>query len=319
MSRGPTLDNLRKRAIMLQKVRAFFAERQILEVDCCALNPRASIDSHIDSIAAEPADSQTGFLHTSPEYAMKRLLTEGLGDIYFLGHVFRKSDIGHLHNPEFTMIEWYRLNTHFPNFIQEACELLFLFLGPLPIATVTYRQAFLQHVDLDYLEATLSQLQKKAADFGAEGALKWNKETCIHFLLSHAVEPNLGIEQLTILTDYPPDEAALARIVEKNGLFVAKRFEIYYRGIELANGYHELSDASELRRRFEKQNSERLRLNKKPYLLDEAFLKAMEKGLPESCGVAMGFDRALMLQCKAKTIEDVLAFCWPRDISIQSE
>ena len=310
MSPAPASEVLRDRALMLQKARTFFSERNVLEVDCCALGPRAAIDSNIDVIDASVSTRETGYLHTSPEYAMKRLLSAGCGDIYYLGHVFRKGDIGRLHNPEFAMAEWYRLGISFSEMIQDSCAFLSLFLGPLPVRTIGYREAFARYAGIDYTAASLEELQAASVSYSASGSKNWSRDAHLHFLLTHAIEPHFGRGELTVFNDYPPIEAALAHLVEKNGEKVAERFEIYHEGVELANGYHELADSSELRRRFNEENEIRKIRNKETYLLDEAFLSAMQTGFPECCGVSVGFDRALMLRRKAKSIGEVLPFAW---------
>lgn len=284
---------------MLARARAFFAERGVLEVDTGALVKCPPNDSNIDVIAV---DHDNGFLHTSPEYAMKRLLSEGIGDCYFLGHVYRKGELGDLHNPEFTMAEWYRLGISFADMIQETCDFLFLFFGPKPIRLLSYREAFKQYVGIDYSRASLDELHHLTHS-------SWPRDTCLYYLITHNIEPNLGHKELTVLTDFPLSEAALACVVEKNGELVAERYEIYHEGVELTNGYHELSDATELRRRFEEKNSARLAEGKAPYALDEKFLASL-KTLPDCCGVALGFDRALMLRHKLKSIKPVIPFAW---------
>ncbi len=286
---------LKDRAQMLAKARAFFATRNVLEVDTGALVKCPPNDKNIDVIAV---DQDNGYLHSSPEYAMKRLLAEGIGDCYYLGHVFRKGELGHLHNPEFTMVEWYRLGVTFSDMIQETCEFLFLFFGPQPIRLLSYREAFEQYVGINYSTISLSELHQLTHS-------DWPRDTCIHYLLSHQIEPHLGQNNLTVIIDYPPHEAALACVTEKNGELVAERYEIYHQGVELTNGYHELSDAEELRRRFDRINLSRA----EPYALDEKFLTAL-KHLPECCGVALGFDRALMLRHKLKSIKQVIPFAW---------
>jgi lysyl-tRNA synthetase class 2 len=300
---------------MLRKARGFFEERGVLEVDCCALSPRAAIDSNIDVIAASVSERETGFLHTSPEYAMKRLLSNGSGDIYFLGHVYRKGDIGRVHNPEFAMAEWYRIGISFTGMIEETCDFLRLFLGPLPTHTIGYRESFFRYLGIDYTAASLDELKQAALPFSPSGIETWNRDATVYFLLTHGIEPHLGRDGLTVFTDYPPHEAALARVVEKTGEKVAERFEIYYESVELANGYHELSDAPELRRRFEEENAIRQSQSKETYLLDEAFLEAMIRGIPDCCGVSVGFDRALMLRRKARSLGEVLPFAWPSMLS----
>ncbi len=295
----PKLHFLKDRAQMLARARGFFAERGVLEIDCGALVRRAPLDTNIDCIAVDQDD---GFLHTSPEYALKRLLSSGISDCYFLGHVYRKGELGDRHNPEFTMVEWYRLGFTFEEMIRETAEFLFLFFGEKPIRLLPYRKAFEEYVGIDYEKASLADLQKMTHT-------TWDRETCIHYLVSHEIEPNLGRGELTVLTDFPPHEAALACTKVKNGEEVAERFECYHEGIELTNGYHELSDAKELERRFQKTNAKRLQDGKAPYALDEKFLSALEK-LPDCCGVALGFDRALMLRHKTQSIKQVIPFAW---------
>lgn len=307
------IEVLRDRAEMLAKARAFFAERGILEVDCCSLNPHAAIDSNIDVIPAEVAPFQMGYLHTSPEYNMKKLLTRGIGDIFFLGHVFRQGEIGRLHNPEFTMAEWYRLGFSFDQMIQETCDFIALFLTDLPIRKIGYREAFETYVGIDYSRATLLELHRTAHRLNlslSPDYADWSRAAFIHFLLTHAIEPHLGRKEFTVLIDYPPDEAALSRLIEKNGETVAERFEIYCEGVELANGYHELHDSKELRRRFHDENALRTKTGKPTYPLDEKFLSAIGSQFPDCCGVSVGFDRLLLLKHQAQSLSDVLAFSW---------
>jgi lysyl-tRNA synthetase class 2 len=289
---------LKERAAMMQKARHFFAERHILELDCPAIVRCAPIDSNIDVISSEER-----FLHTSPEYAMKRLLSEGLGDCYFLGHVYRQGEIGRLHNPEFMMAEWYRLNYSFEEMIEETCEFLFLFFGPLPARVLSYREAFATHAGIDYTRASLKELRDLCP------SSTWSRETCLHYLLTHTIEPLLGRGELTVLAYYPPTEAALACVVEKDGEPVAERFEVYHEGVELTNGYHELANSSELRKRFQEENEVRKTTGKPAYALDEPFLTSLDQ-LPECCGVSVGFDRAFMLSQKLDSIHKALPFSW---------
>lgn len=304
---------LQDRAFLLQKARDFFAARGIMEVDCCALASHAPIDVNIDVIEASVSSNAVGFLHTSPEYAMKQLLANGCGDIYYLGHVFRQGEIGPRHNPEFTMAEWYRIGMPFHDLIQETCQFLFLFLGEQRIRTLSYREAFSLYAGLDYSRASLLELRQKIKMEGIElpsSSEEWTRDAYLHLLLSHVIEPRLGRKELTVLTDYPPTEAALARIVEKNGEPVAERFEIYSEGVELCNGYHEAADSNELRERFIQENAQRELKGKKTYLLDENFLSAMKQNFPDCCGVSVGFDRALMLRHQSQSLRDVLPFAW---------
>jgi lysyl-tRNA synthetase class 2 len=291
---------------MLEKARSFFKERGILEVDCCALLLKAPLDAHIDVMSVDVAGSERGFLHTSPEISMKKLLCSGIGDIYYLGHVFRKGDLGKRHNPEFTMAEWYRTHIGLDQMMEESCQFLSLFLGALSVEQLTYREAFKRYLNIDYTAISLEELKTLAKDQNTAG---WERSTYIHFLLSHCIEPKLGLGCLTLLTDYPSEEAALACVIEKEGENVAERFEIYHEGIELANGYHELNDSGQLRSRFAAENQRRIEAGKEAYLLDEEFLSALQHGFPPCCGVSVGFDRALMLQLKKESLKEVLPFC----------
>lgn len=284
---------------MLRRARAFFTERALLEIDAGAMVRRAPLDNNIDCIGI---DQDNAFLHTSPEYALKRLIADGIGDCYFLGHVFRKGELGPLHNPEFTMVEWYRLGFSLEQMIQETASFLFLFLGQMPIRLLPYHRAFELYAGIDLEKESLQSLQKLTQS-------TWDLQTCIHYLLTHKVEPHLGTSELTALIDFPPEEAALACVVEKEGRLVAERFEFYHEGIELTNGYHELSDAAELERRFAKTNEKRILEGKAPYALDEKFLASLKR-LPPCSGVSVGFDRALMLRHKLRALKHVIPYAW---------
>jgi lysyl-tRNA synthetase class 2 len=240
---------------------------------------------------------------------MKRLLAAGSGDIFYLGHVFRQGEIGRLHNPEFTMAEWYRVGISFPQMIEETCAFIELFLGALPVRILSYRQAFEEYVEVNY---TTDDLVAAAQKLNLQPNPDWPRSTLTHYLLTHVIEPKLGVNELTVLTDYPPQEAALARVVQKNGEPVAERFEIYFRGVELCNGYHELPDGQELRRRFTAEPRERTEAGKPAYALDEAFLKALGPQFPDCCGVSVGIDRLLLLRHGKGRLSDVLPFSWTK-------
>ena len=296
---------LRDRAQLLKKVRAFFDERGILEVDTPLLSPFAPIDTHIDLFEVKLSETQIGYLHSSPEYGMKRLLSEGSGDIYQLSHVYRKGEYGKLHSPVFTLIEWYRINSNYSSFIEETLDLFCLFLGPLPHETLTYQTAFQKFLQIDPFNTSITTLLEAAQNHNLH-----LKEQPINSLLNELwgclIEPQLGQKILTIIHDYPASQAALAQTIEKQGLHIAERFEIYYQGIELANGYHELRDAEEQRRRLEQANRERQSLKKSPLPLDPHFLAALEN-LPDCYGIAVGFDRLMMLRHKLTEIHSTLA------------
>ena len=299
---APTLAKpnlLTLRANAMKRVRTFFDTLGVVEVDCPALSFAASIDAHIDPMQVTLASGKTGYLHTSPEYTMKRLLAHYNTDIYSLCHVFRDNEEGDLHSPEFTLIEWYRINKPLETFIEETLDLIRLFLGPKPATTLTYKQAFLKHLNLDPFSTPPTQLAPLA---NHPDATTWDKDTLLQLLFTLHIEPKL--QTLTVITDYPATQAALARI--KPDQTTAERFEIYYKGIELANGFHELADAKEQRRRLHAENKKRIALGKAPLPLDEAFLAALEKGLPDCCGVAAGFDRLLMIKLQQQTIHTTI-------------
>ncbi len=302
---SPALTNLQTRARMLAAARGFFADRGILEVDCSPLVPFAPIDANIDVIPAQVTATQVGYLHTSPEYSLKKLLAAGMGDLYYLGHVFRQGEIGPRHNPSFTMAEWYRLGFSFEQMMEETCAFIDLFLGKRPRRQLSYVEAFRQYVGIDPNCTCLEELRSKAAPFLSSDTASWTELDYLHLLLTHLIEPELGRGELTLLNYYPPNQAALARVVEKG----AERFEVYADGVELANGYHELADGQELRARFEQENDKRQAAGKEPYPLDEPFLAA-QKDLPPCCGVSVGFDRVLMLQTQVKYLSDILPFSW---------
>lgn len=297
---------------MLQKARLFFAKRKILEVDCPILSKHATIDAHIDVMKTEVCNDEIGYLHTSPEYGMKRLLSEGFSDLYQISHVFRKEEQGALHNPEFTLIEWYRKDFSFEKMIQETIFLIRLFLGKLSSLSRTYRTLFLEKLSLDPFaapkEALFSLLQKRKISLPKE-AISWDRETLLQLILSHLMEPSLGKDHLFILTDFPPKMAALSQIQMTPHGNVAKRFEIYYRGIELANGYLELNDPEEQKRRFEEWNQIRKKSGKETYALDHRLLSSLPK-IPLMTGVAVGFDRLMMLRHKKNNLAEVLPFSW---------
>ncbi len=307
------LNTLHDRALMLKKARDFFFERAVMEVDCPIITKYASIDTHIDLMLALYLKEETRYLHSSPEYGMKRLLSLGSNDIYQLSHVFRDEDLGNKHNPEFMMAEWYRLNFTLDEMIEETNDFIKLFIGNLKTSRITYREAFLKYAEIDYLRITkenlLNYLSENKIPFYPD-IIHEGKDALLNLIMGLKIEKELGKDGIQTLYHYPASQAALAKTLQIKGEVVAERFEIYYRGIELCNGYHELVDAKEQRNRFIKSNEERALLNKNELPVDEYFLKALEEGLPDCCGVAVGFDRLMMLRQKADHIKDVIPFGW---------
>lgn len=298
---------------MMRLTRTFFEERGLIEVDCPLLSKNASVDAHIDLIPALFQGNERCYLHSSPEYGMKRLIAEGIGDCYQLSHVFRDGEHGIKHNPEFTLIEWYRIGIDFDAFIEETIALIQVFLGPLPFETIAYREAFQKFLGIDPFAASESELLKllDSHQISYYSSLeREGKDALLNLLLGTLVEPHLGKDSLLVLRDYPASQAALAKTDVSNGYQIARRFEVYHKGIELANGYDELADALEQRRRFEEANEARLTFGKEKLPIDEAFLAALEQGLPSCCGVAVGFDRLMMLRQKVAKLADILPFDW---------
>lgn len=304
---------LQDRAAMFVEVRSFFATRGVIEVDCPVISARASVDTHIDLMPVRYQGAEIRYLHSSPEYGMKRLLAKGIGDIFQMSHVFRDGECGLKHNPEFTLVEWYRLGMTFSQMIDETCQFIKLFIGELPINFISYREAFIRYVGFDYLNLDTEQLAEKLRSHGVDVPLEIEvegKDAVMNIALAIKMEPNLGIDGLTVLNYYPASQAALARTSIRDGEEVAERFEVYYQGLELANGYFELADPEEQMRRFEEANNQRQELGKDRLPIDDNFLKALEEGLPECCGVAVGFDRLMMLRHRVDNISEVISFDW---------
>lgn len=306
-----SLSAIRRRAEALRWTREFFHARRVLEVETPAMVNAAVSDIHLGSVRAEvPGSEASLFLHTSPEYAMKRLLAAGSGDIYQICRVYRGAERGRQHNPEFTMLEWYRLGFSLEDLMQEVGALVCGLLGStLPVETLTYREAVARHSGFDPLDAPEADLRRVAQSLGLDKsrARHASRDELLDLIVGAQVGPALGAHGLTFIHRYPASQAALARLDAADPR-VALRFELYYRGVELANGYHELSDVAEQRARFDADQRARQARGLPVNSLDPHLLAALEAGLPDCAGVALGFDRVLMLAMNAASIDDVLAF-----------
>ncbi|WP_372986199.1 EF-P lysine aminoacylase EpmA [Marinobacter sp.] len=306
---------LKSRAQQLEFVRGFFAQRGVLEVETPVLGRSGVTDVNLDGIRAQVSASgiEGGWLQTSPEYHMKRLLTAGSGPIYQVSKVFRNGERGRRHNPEFSMLEWYRPGFDDRELMAEVSDLVCGWLGCEQPEVLYYRDAVKTWAHVDPLESTERELMRRCEEWlEPEQLAGLGRDGCLDLLMSFAVEPNLGIERPVFITGYPASQASLARVSEHRGHLVAHRFELYVRGLELCNGYWELTDPFEQRRRFEADNHQR-RLSGKPEMpIDDAFLAALEQGLPDCAGVALGLDRLLMLKLGTADISDVLAFPFER-------
>jgi len=307
------IDQLRARARILKSIRDFFAARDVMEVETPLMCHTSVTDPYIQSIPAlfqaQPhAKESRHYLQTSPEYAMKRLLVAGSGAIFQICKAFRQGEIGRYHNPEFTMMEWYRPGFDHHQLMDEMDELLQLILNKPAAERLSYADIFMQHVQLNPHTATLQELQTCAQqkNISVAGEIT-DRDTWMQLLMSDYIEPRVGQDRPCFIYDFPASQAALSR-VQPSQLPVASRFEVYFRGIELANGFHELQDASEQRKRFEKNNAERKALGFNEMVIDEFLLAALDQGLPDCAGVALGIDRLIMLAEESKQIADVLSF-----------
>ncbi len=320
-----TKERLLQRSQALQKARQFFLKKGCIETDCLMLGTSAAIDLHIDLFSIDSLIHGKRFLFSSPEYPMKRLLSEGSGDIFYLGHVFRHEEAGRCHSPEFTMAEWYRIGFSFENMIEETVEFIsdtlssFQDISKWHIVKTSYKEIFEKICKINPLKITLDELKQVTQTLLSERQIiahfsfdTESKDDLLHLLMSQVIEPSL-IQKKTIfvITHYPSSQSALARNIQKDGDVVSERFEIYVEGIEIANGYHELVDYQEQMARFLKDNNERREAGKEEYPLDTRFLYALEQiGLPNCSGVAVGFDRLLMVTWNTYSIEHVMPLPW---------
>ncbi|MDX1588170.1 MAG: EF-P lysine aminoacylase EpmA [Oleiphilaceae bacterium] len=304
----------RARAALLGQVRAFFAQREVLEVETPQLAQHCAMDPYIDSFCARSpgASPMSGYLQSSPEYHMKRLLAAGYGPIYQVFRAFRGGEAGRRHNPEFTLLEWYRPDYGLEALMQEVSDLVVTVLGCEPPESCRYRDLVYARTGLDPMRVPTSDLQKAAADCSGLDPGSLRRDEALDVIMSHRVEPGLADQGALFVVDYPPGQAALSRIQLRDGVEVARRFELYYNGLELANGYLELRDADEQSGRFAADNQLRQSLGRERLTPDSWLLDAMDHGLPECTGVALGLDRLLMCQQGVEDIRQVLSFPWGR-------
>ena len=309
---------LQQRAKIIRQIRQFFYARDVLEVDTPALSLASVTDLNLRAFSTQFNDPSsphetTLYLQTSPEFAMKRLLCAGSGAIFQLSKAFRNEEAGRWHNPEFTMLEWYRPDFDHFMLMDEMDALVGPILSTGQAQRLTYQQAFLQVLNFDPIDIELVELQSLSGELGyPELAEKeQDKDVLLNLLFSQHVEPAISQDQPCFVYDFPASQAALAKLNPANPK-VAERFELYYRGVELANGFHELSDPQEQRERFLQDNHKRQLQGLPAMALDERFLAALASGLPACSGVALGVDRLIMLALGCKRIEQVLAFSYSK-------
>jgi lysyl-tRNA synthetase class 2 len=307
---------LKVRAELLEKIRAFFKERDVLEVETPLMCAKSVTDVHIQGIpamysTASSCPPQTYYLQTSPEFAMKRLLAAGCGSIYQLCKAFRNEQQGRLHNPEFTILEWYRLNYDHHHLMDEMEALLTYLLGTGPAKRFSYQHLFITYLGIEPHTASLEALIHTAELMGIrlnqseyDGL---SRDDWLDLLMTHCIEPQLKGNHPFFVYDYPASQAALAKIREGSPP-LAERFEVYIEGIELANGYHELCDPELQLARFQQDNQLRIDRGLHPMAPDMRLVAALKVGFPACAGVALGMDRLLMLKLNSKNIEEVLSF-----------
>jgi len=307
---------LRRRAELLSGLRKFFSEAGVSEVDVPVLGRSTVTDNNIDSITAVTSGSG-GYLQTSPEYFMKRLLAAGSGDIYCLGKAFRNGEAGQRHNPEFTLLEWYRCGWDEHQLMDELADLMSQIYrasgqSPLAVHRGSYADYFAQVLAVDPHTASLHQLQQLAVAAGSDSWAGESRANCLDLLFSVQVEPQLP-QGLVFVYDYPACQAALAQTTTNDqGQLVSRRFEVFVNGMELANGYFELIDSVEQGQRFAEDLKARSAANKPVVEVDNHFMDALAQGLPSCAGVALGVDRLLMQLQGAESIAQVMPFSWDR-------
>jgi lysyl-tRNA synthetase class 2 len=311
-----TVDCLKQRAQLIDKIRNFFKARDVIEVETPLLCSSTATDPFIHSFETsliEPGSNQGKklYLQTSPEFLMKRLLAAGMGSIYQICKAFRNEEFGRLHNPEFTILEWYRLNFDHHQLMNEVDCFLQEILSTARAQRMSYDQLFLESLQIRPHTASITELRECGANHGltiqdAESA-DLTRDDWLQLLMTHFIEPHLGFEAPVFIYDFPESQAALAKIRHENPP-VAERFEVYIKGLEIANGYHELCEPQEQQSRFEADNRKRQQLGHSQIPIDHQLIAALQHGLPTCAGIALGIDRLIMLALERSHIEDVIAF-----------
>ncbi|BDX08243.1 elongation factor P--(R)-beta-lysine ligase [Planctobacterium marinum] len=311
---GTELATLQARAKLNAYIRHFFAQRNVLEVETPLLATAGVTDPHLvnfstDMLLPGGQSAQKLYLQTSPEYAMKRLLCAGSGSIYQICKAFRNEEQGRFHNPEFTMLEWYREGFDHWQLMQEMQDLLHPLFESGKFQQLSYQQAFQQFLNFDPLADCDKTLATACIAHGFDNfaTLDTPRDTQLQLLFSHVIEPQIAQETPCFIYHFPASQAALAKISPQDSR-VAERFELYYKGFELANGFHELSSPEEQTERFAQDNAQRRDMGIAEAQHDERFLAALKQGLPDCAGVALGLDRVLMLLQDKQDIDEVISF-----------
>ena len=308
------IEIIKGRARIVSDIRHFFSQRHVLEVDTPILSRAAPTAPYLESFKTEfipmgSIDKASYYLQTSPEFAMKVLLAGGSGSIYQIAKVFRNGERGRLHSPEFTMLEWYRPELNLGELMDEVAALLQTITSYSESVRFSYKEVFSQYLNINILVCSKDELQKlaikKLPSFSGDFYL--DRDGWLELLMSQVIEPELAsLKKPVFIYNFPASQAQLAKVkLDNDGEQVAARFELYAGGLEVANGYDELLDAKELRKRFEYDNQQRLKLGKAEMPIDEKLLAAMDLGLPPCTGVALGLDRLLMLAMNKESIDCV--------------
>lgn len=313
MHTSASVANLKSRAVLLGRLRQFFDQRGFTEVQTPVLSRDSIIDRHLDPIEVTvqlPGQQpSTWYLQTSPEQSMKRLLSSGIGSIYQVGPVFRGGERGRLHNPEFTMAEWYDVDADLDGGLELLDRLLMHLLGTPSAERIRFEDAFRIATGLPIFEMKPNDFGRWAVEQRLVESELWSTDwdDWVNLIFSERVQSTLGMQSPTLVTHFPASQAALARVCESDTR-TAERFEAFYRGVELANGYHELMDADQLEARSMLANAQRVADGKNPLPVQNRLLDAMRSGMPNSCGCALGFDRVVMLACNASSLDEVVSF-----------
>ncbi|MFT4924292.1 MAG: lysyl-tRNA synthetase class 2 [Phenylobacterium sp.] len=313
-----SINTLKQRAKILATIRQFFAEKSVMEVETPALSQATVTDLHLSGFITEfvgpgYAQGKTLYLQTSPEYAMKRLLAFGAGSIFQLAKAFRNEEAGRFHNPEFTLLEWYRIGFDDFALMAEVDELLQRVLNTDKAEQRSYQSVFIEYLNIDPLNSSIAQLSKQLGEALAQYGLadvvadESDIDTLLQLLFSEVIEPKIGREVPCFIYHFPASQASLAKLHQPDPR-VAERFEVYFKGIELANGFHELTDADEQLRRFEQDNDKRLAAGLQAHAIDYNLIDALRDGLPDCAGVALGIDRLVMLAQDEASIDQVVTF-----------
>jgi len=304
-----SIENLKARARIIQNIRAFFDHRAVIEVETPALDHFGVTDPYLNSMVVKAfSENQTHkYLQTSPEYAMKRLLAAGFGDCYQICKAFREDETGKYHQSEFTILEWYRLNFSDQDLIIETDHFLQQILGTAKAESITYQAVFIKFLQIDPVNCSLAELQRLSKKHTTLNTDLETKEDYLMWLFSQCIESEIANEKPCFVTSFPAAQASLSR-VDPNNQKLSCRFEVYFKGVELGNGFYELNQADEQLQRFQNNVQKRQLLNKPKMAIDNRLIDALKYGLPDCSGIAMGIDRLIMLALKAESIQEVMSF-----------